>query len=492
MVKKNYFRKVAFGLKPGQDIPKDPVAWAQKQVEKVPPLSWKGEIPSQQHYLDQFAKYRIEQENIRKKYSDNISQYKKAYDNLKNETGHGFYHYLELVIRHDAAINNGSPVFERLVWFWANHFAALDKDSLPWTGLTGEYHRTIIRQNLVKNFTDLTKAVTTSYAMIQSLDNSESIGPNSEEGKWKRKKGQLATVNENHARELLELHTVSPKAGYSQKDVVALSYIMAGWQIPWTKTRDTANPVKFNRKRHQPGDHKVMGKKYKQKGLSPKNKLLDVIPDLCAHPSCREFIAYKLCRHFICDEPTVEMTKPIVDAWTKSKGNLPDVHKALLKVAYTYADQYQKFHSPEVWFVHLANMFGIKYPVNADLMKYDYKAYPNQTQRMTGTILNEIGHNPFRPAQPNGWPDTEAEWISPELILRRFQFSNRLFRFPLYEARKKNGADFEAAIKLNFDEHEIILKKIDHKKLSNGNGLGEDKYTAAVELLATSKWGMYA
>lgn len=73
-------------------------------------------------------------------------------------------------------------------------------------------------------------------------------------------KGQLATVNENHARELLELHTVSPKAGYSQKDVVALSYIMAGWQIPWTKTRDKANPVKFNRKRHQPGDHKVMGK----------------------------------------------------------------------------------------------------------------------------------------------------------------------------------------------------------------------------------------
>ena len=111
---------------------------------------------------------------------------------------------------------------------------------------------------------------------------------------------------------------------------------------------------------------------------------------------------------------------------------------------------------------------------------------------MAGTILNEIGHNPFRPAQPNGWPDTEAEWISPELILRRFQFSNRLFRFPLYEARKKHGADFEAAIKLNFDEHETILKKIDHKKLNNGNGLGEDKYTAAVELLATSKWGMYA
>ena len=111
-----------------------------------------------------------------------------------------------------------SPVFERLVWFWGNHFAGLDKDGLADSGLTGEYHRRVIRENLNKSFVDLTVAATTSYVMIKSLDNSESVGPNSKWGEWQRQNGELATVNENHARELLELHTVYPSAHFNGSD----------------------------------------------------------------------------------------------------------------------------------------------------------------------------------------------------------------------------------------------------------------------------------
>ena len=125
--------------------------------------------------------------------------------------------------------------------------------------------------------------------------------------------GEIASVNENHARELLELHTVSPAAGYTQKDVIALSYIMAGWENHHKK-RQECNPVGFDPDSHEPGNHVVMGKRYKQRGLSPKSKLIDAMEDLCAHPSCAEFISTKLVRHFVADDVTPEMVQPVIDA----------------------------------------------------------------------------------------------------------------------------------------------------------------------------------
>jgi uncharacterized protein (DUF1800 family) len=214
-----------------------------------------------------------------------------------------------LAIRHDAALNSGAPVFERLWFFWANHFAITEKDFMP-EFTTGAYHRDVLRQHMTGSFTDLTKAATTSWAMIHNLDNSESIGPHSENGRRRRERGKVATVNENHARELMELHTVSPAAGYTQDDVIALSYVMAGWEHKYSKNRLECNPVRFNQRNHQPGTHTVLGKKYKQRGVNSSNKLLDAIEDLCAHPDCRRFIALKLCRHFICDNPTDAMMQP--------------------------------------------------------------------------------------------------------------------------------------------------------------------------------------
>ena len=233
------------------------------------------------------------------------------------------------------------------------------------------------------------------------------------------------SVNENHARELLELHSVGPAAGYSQADVIALSYIMAGWECPWTKKRGDGNPVKFNQDKHEPGNHVVFGKRYKQRGLSPKSKLLDVIEDLASHPSCRRFITQKLCRHFICDHPTDEMTAPIIEAWEGTDGDLPSIHQALLEVVYEYTGQYEKFQNPEVWFLQMANMAGSNWPVPSKEMTYDFEHNTQGHMHVVKWDLEELGLAPYRPIQPNGWSDLGIDWISPELLLRRLVFAKK-------------------------------------------------------------------
>jgi Uncharacterized protein conserved in bacteria len=252
------------------------------------------------------------------------------------------------------------------------------------------------------------------------------------------------------------LHTISPAAGYTQEDVVQLSYIMAGWEHRHSKKRKECNPVKFNQKKHEPGNHKVLGKTYKQRGLSPKNKLLDVLKDLAAHPQTRRFVAFKLCRHFITDNPTEDMIAPIVDAWEKSDGNLPIIHKALLKVIFDHSDKEEKFQNPEIWMLQMVHMVGGSWPLQADEMKYNFKIKPNNHHRRPRFFMKEIGYEPYRPIQPNGFSDLESDWISPELLIRRMSAPKEIAK------RKIILKNFEKMIDKNFDNPEEM------KKLING------------------------
>ena len=451
---KSYFRKVAFGIGPDEKMPKDAVSWAKDQVDTVPDLTWQGEIPTGKDLLTRYSKWVYQDRKVlREKHKKDRKAYRKAKDQLRLEVGERYFENLELCIRHDAALNSGAPVFERLWMFWCNHFAITDKDFMP-EFTTGPFHRETIRQHMCGSFTELATAATTSWSMIHNLDNSESIGPNSKRGRWRRQNGELATVNENHARELLELHTVSPAAGYTQKDVIALSYIMAGWEHPHSKKRLECNPVKFNPDSHEPGNHKVMGKTYKQRGLSPKSKLLDVIKDLCAHPNCKQFIAFKLCRHFICDEPTETMMQPIIDAWDATDGDLPSIHKALLDVAWTNSSAEKKFQNPEVWLLQLVKMTDAPWPPTPKEMIYDFKSKPNKRQRQPERLLRDLGLSPYRPTQPNGFPDTAPEWLSPELLIRRLAASREI------GFRARFDLNYDDVVTKNFDAPEDVLSHL--------------------------------
>ncbi|MAJ35218.1 MAG: hypothetical protein CBC12_07730 [Candidatus Puniceispirillum sp. TMED52] len=426
MTKANFFRKIAFGLNTHQARPDHPIDWAKSQLDNIPDMVWDGSIPTIKDMLNYYGKFvSTDRRVLRKKHKGDRAGYESAKEKLRSETGERYFENLELCIRHNTILKSGSPVFERLWMFWCNHFAIIDKDFLAEFS-TGPYHREIIRQHMTGQFLDLAVAATTSWAMIHNLDNSESVGPNSKKGLRLKQKGRVISVNENHARELLELHTVSPSAGYTQDDVVALSYIMAGWEHPWTKKREECNMVKFNQKLHEPGKHTVLGKTYKQRGISSKNKLLDVLADLAQHEHTRHFIAFKLCRHFITDQPTEAMMAPIVSAWEETGGHLPSIHRALVEVIYAYTDDHLKFQNPEVWMLQMVNLAEMNWPPQAEDMTYDFIARPGYLKRRPEKLMREIGHMPYRPIQPNGFSDLERDWISPELLIRRLALPQEL------------------------------------------------------------------
>ncbi|MGB1964913.1 MAG: DUF1800 family protein [Candidatus Puniceispirillales bacterium] len=425
-LKANFYRKIAFGLNARDIPPLSPIDWAKAQLDVVPEMVWDAPIPTGKDMLDNYAKWVVTDRRIlRDKYKGNRAGYEAAKNKLRIETGERYFENLELCIRHNTALKSGAPVFERFWMFWCNHFAIIEKDFLAEFS-TGPYHREIIREHMTGKFVDLLKATTTSWAMIHNLDNSESIGPNSQIGQRRKKRGRVVSVNENHARELLELHTVSPSAKYTQDDVVALSYIMAGWEHPWSKKREECNPVKFNQKKHQPGKHTVLGKTYKQRGISSEAKLFDILDDLAQNPHTRRFIAFKLCRHFIADHPTDAMLAPIIKAWEETDGHLPSIHKALVEVIYEFTDHELKFQNPEIWLLQIIKMTDANWPPQAEAMKYNFKTKLSYLKRRPENMMREIGHMPYRPIQPNGFSDMEEDWISPELLIRRLAIPQEL------------------------------------------------------------------
>ena len=454
---RNFFRRVGFGLSPEQEIPYDPLEWSKSQVDRLPEFNWTvGTIshmamPTTKDGLDHFLQWRKDEDILREKYGSNQAEYKKqkrfVRDKIKRKE------QLELRIRLNESLKSGSPVFERLLMFWSNHFAIVEKNELPQL-ITGPYNREVIRANLTGNIETLTREATISWAMIEALDNSESIAPDSIRAKKDIKKGKTPSLNENHARELLELHTISPSAGYTQEDVINVAYIMAGWKCEWSRKRKRFNPVKFDQESHQPGEHFVLGKGYKQRNVNSKLKLFDLIADLVRHPSCREFISTKLCRHFITDNPTKEMISPILKTWEETDGDLPSIHKTLLEVAYVFAPSTRKFHNPEIWMKQVLNLSGVTNPTILDAM----------------TVYNDLGHNPLRPVQPNGFSDFEKDWISPELLIRRLGYADYLTASKGIKLFKNIEAN--EVIGKNFDNYEEIVSwlpdiKVERIKLSH-------------------------
>ncbi len=461
---KNFFRKVAFGIGPNEQAPTDPLKWALDQLNDVPELSWKGKIYSEQelrkHYRDWVYGDR---KVLRKKYKDNKILYKTHKDILRHKTGQKFWESLEISIRHNEGINSSSPVLAKLWMFWGNFFAISEKDFLA-NYSTGAYQREIIRPNLNQTFEKMVYDVTTSWAMIHHLDNSESAGPKSVTAseEWRRRKKEPATINENHARELLELHTISPQAGYTQDDVIQLAYIMTGWQHRWSKKNLETGNVWFNSEYHQRGKKNVLGIEYK-KG---KKALAIVIKDLVNHPNCRDFVAERLCRFLITDEPTKKMKQPIIDAFKKSDGFIPEIHKAAIKVAFEYNDKYKKFQTPENWLIQVAKVADLNWPPSPELMdKYELGQRPFDSQREPEWLLQNIGHHPYRAKQPNGWSDHSADWISPELLIRRLVYAKASYNFAKME-NNKNSEYYVKMVENNFDNPSKIMKYLNQKNRS--------------------------
>jgi uncharacterized protein (DUF1800 family) len=462
---KNFFRKVAFGLKPDEKEPSDPLVWAQKQVETIPEFSWNGKhIYSEKEMRKYWIQKRVgEDRTLRKKFKNDPQGFERAKRQLYNDVGMRYWPANELCIRHSEALRGNNPVLAKLWYFWANHFTISDTQDLAHFS-NGAYQRDFIRANMDKNFETMATEATIAWPMIMHLDNKENVGPKSESARqeWRRKEKRPATINENHARELMELHTISPKAGYTQEDVIELAKIMTGWRPKWTKKSDNGTDVTFDSKRHEPGKKYVLGKQYK----SGRKGLIIAIKDLVNHPSCREFIATKLCRYLITDEPTQEMIAPVIKAWEQSDGFLPEVHKAAIKVAFEYNDKYRKFQNPENWWLTTINMSGsnYSYPTKEKIMDaYPFGLQPSGTIRNQAWFLEDLGCHPYKQKQPNGYSDFEKDWMSTELIIRRVMYAKTAF-FKYNTTDQLDENLHEKIIRNNFDNPDKILKIVSRAK----------------------------
>ena len=453
----SFYRKVGFGIGINDKIPADPLKWATDQLDEIPELLWTGWIPSEKEMRIKYGEWIYgDRKVLRKKYKNDKNAYRKAKDKLSIKTGERFFELNEHAIRHYQTKYSNQPVFERFWLFWGNHFAISEKDSLA-DFSTGPYQREIIRPNMIKTFEDMVQEVTKSWCMIHHLDNSESVGPNSKRGIESRD-----TINENHARELLELHTVSPEAGYTQDDVINLAYIMTGWGHKWNNKVLETGDVWFDQDKHQKGEKIVLGKKYKNEG---KRELSKVIHDLSRHPQCIKFVSTKLCRHFITDNPTKDMVDPVIKAWTNSNGNLIKIHKAVIQQAYKNNNFTYKFQLPEVWIMQLSRIFDLNLPISSKKMNYEFKFEPSNRQEQLTWYLNEVGHSPYRPKQPNGWSDYEVDWVSPELLLRRLWFASN--EIPNHVKIENYSHSFMSlCLERNFDDHERMTSMIEDLKIN--------------------------
>jgi uncharacterized protein (DUF1800 family) len=291
----------------------------------------------------------------------------------------------EAKARFDAAANAEIGFVERLVWFWSNHFC-ISADKI--VGMAGPYEREAIRPQVLGRFADLLQAVESHPAMLFYLDNVESMGPNSIAG-INRDKG----LNENLARETLELHTLGVRSGYTQADVTSFAKVLTGWT--WVQPGEPSHGGEFiyNRLLHEPGPQTVLGKNYPQAGMDQGRAVLG---DLARHPATAQHIAQQLAAHFVADEPPPSLVAKLAKSFKDSDGNLKEVAKTLIAASESWSPQRQKLKSPAQWVAAGLRLTGAQGTVPIGL---------------TINAQATLGEPLWRPLAPNGFSDTEAAWI---------------------------------------------------------------------------------
>jgi uncharacterized protein (DUF1800 family) len=336
-----------------------------------------------------------------------------------------------------------TPTFNRFWHFWINYFP-ISVDAVE-AELFGNYYLTI-RKNMASSFSELLYDATWHPAMQEYLSNGESTGPNSRRARdiKKNREKKIAAINENLARELLELFTLTPAAGYTQDDVNGTAYVLTGWGQVWN---DDVKEGYFDDYRHEPGAHKVLGKKYRGK---PKDKLKALCIDLALHPMTARHVANKLSVHFISDSPPEEAIQFIENIYNQSSGDLVQVHQAVVDAVIKYGDNYTKFLQPELWF------FNVHKAIDGGLPLKFLGQSDDWGHEQTNNILYELGHLNSRTPQPNGWSDLAVDWLTPEMMDRRVRYIIQLI--PKIEYKLKFDPD-QYAVKF-FGKNSIEAKDV--------------------------------
>lgn len=328
------------------------------------------------------------------------------------------YHLVQVGARMRSALASETPFVERLVHFWANHFA-VSAEKLTTTGLAGMLEIEAIRPHVLGRFGDLLLAAEQHPAMLLYLDQAQSIGPQSPVASRiaaRRGDAKAPGLNENLAREILELHTLGVRTGYQQADVTELARGLTGWTVaglargPVARllgAGGTPGDFAFAEALHEPGERVLLGRRYPQRGEAQARAML---ADLAVHPATARHVATKLVRHFVADNPPPALVARVESAFLRSGGDLPTVYRSLVEAPEAWATPAAKFKTPWDWLVSALRAIGSD-------------GLPDQ---MTVTILNDLGQPVWRPGSPAGYDDIAQSWIGPDALIKRVEVADRL------------------------------------------------------------------
>ncbi|OLB79793.1 MAG: hypothetical protein AUI16_00420 [Alphaproteobacteria bacterium 13_2_20CM_2_64_7] len=289
----------------------------------------------------------------------------------------------EAKVRIEAAVAAEIGFVEHLVWFWSNHFCVSANKIVS---MAGAYEREAIRPHVLGRFVDMLTAVESHPAMLFYLDNLGSMGPNSVAGINRDK-----SLNENLAREILELHTLGVRTGYSQDDVTHFANVLTGWTWIGLGEPNRGGEFVFVKRLHEPGEQTVMGKTYPDTGMDQGRA---VLADLARHPATAAHIAHKFARHFVADEPPPSLVDKLTKSFNDSDGNLKELAKTLLAAEESWTPERTKLKRPFEWLISALRLTGAPWVVG---------------RVMAGQAL--LGEPLWRPPAPNGFADYESAWI---------------------------------------------------------------------------------
>ena len=310
------------------------------------------------------------------------------------------------------------PFAERLQWFWSNHFTvSLAKGSSR--GLVGAFERDAIRPHIAGSFEELLVASTTHPAMLRYLDNVQSAGPHSQivarAARRAERQGETARVtglNENLAREVLELHTLGAESSrgmfgsYTQADVTSFANALTGWRV---SQQDTDTSKLFDPAWHEPGRKTVLGRSYPE---GP-DALRLVLHDLAYHPATAHFVATKLARHFVADEPPPQLVERLASVYLQNGTQLAPVYRELIRSNEAWSPQGAKLKTPEEFVISSVRM-----------LRLNPKMFDRGDAATAGGIIT-LGQRLQAAPSPAGWSDRADDWLGPDAVWKRVEWSTR-------------------------------------------------------------------
>jgi uncharacterized protein (DUF1800 family) len=419
--------RFGLGARPGQlaEASGDPRAWLAAQLAAAPPSLTAAGLRSSADIVRQAAELRAERGGERDRGAAApasapastppaalalrlIAQVRPVY-------------VAEVEARFTQAVTTERPFVERLTAFWTNHFA-VSVDKLAVLGLAGAFEREAIRPRVLGSFHDLLRAAVTHPAMLLYLDNHLSIGPNSRAAQLARRRAQAGRqigLNENLAREILELHTLGVDGGYSQSDVTTFAGVISGWSIGGAREGrgrllerlgdDAASPGEFAFREsfHEPGAKTLLGRTYRQDGQAQGDA---VLRDLAASRQTARHLATKLARHFIADEPPAAAVDALAATYLRTDGDLTAVGRALVQLDAAWREPLTKFKTPSEFVVST----------------YRALELPAETGRRAVQTFEQLGQRPYAPGSPAGWPDRAADWDGSSALLKRVEWVDAL------------------------------------------------------------------